>query len=102
MTRLASRFTLIAPDLRGFGDSDKPDGPYGPEQHTSDMLALMDALGIERFGVVGHDVGGAVMQPLAAHGRDLQQARSRDVFRRRTFPPSRNDQNRSPPKSRLW
>ncbi len=65
MTRLADRFSLIAPDLRGFGDSDKPEGPYGPDQHTSDMLALMDALGIRRFGVVGHDVGGAVMQPLA-------------------------------------
>ncbi|MGY3619478.1 alpha/beta fold hydrolase [Bradyrhizobium sp. USDA 10063] len=65
MARLADRFALIAPDLRGFGASDKPDGPYGPEQHTDDMLALMDALGIERAGVVGHDVGGAVMQPLA-------------------------------------
>src|ERR1700759_4353692 len=65
MSRLADRFSLIAPDLRGFGKSDKPDGPYGPEQHTADMLALMDALGIARFGVVGHDVGGAVMQPLA-------------------------------------
>jgi pimeloyl-ACP methyl ester carboxylesterase len=65
MTRLADRFTLLAPDLRGFGDSDKPNGPYGPDQHASDMLALMDALGIERCGVVGHDVGGALMQPLA-------------------------------------
>lgn len=65
MALLADRFALIAPDLRGFGDSDKPDGPYGPEQHADDMLALMDALGIEQAGVVGHDVGGAVMQPLA-------------------------------------
>jgi pimeloyl-ACP methyl ester carboxylesterase len=65
MTRLASRYSLIAPDLRGFGDSDKPDGAFGPDQHTADMLALMDALGIRRFGVVGHDVGGAVMQPFA-------------------------------------
>src|SRR5690242_280789 len=65
MIRLAGRFTLIAPDLRGFGDSDKPDGFYGPDQHAADMLALMDALGVERFGVVGHDVGGAVMQPLS-------------------------------------
>jgi pimeloyl-ACP methyl ester carboxylesterase len=65
MTRLAGRYTLVAPDLRGFGDSDKPDGPYGPEQHATDMLALMDALGFERFGVIGHDVGGAAMQPLA-------------------------------------
>ena len=65
MTRLADRFTLFAPDLRGFGDSDKPDGPYGPDQHASDVLALMEALKVERFGVVGHDIGGAVMQPLA-------------------------------------
>jgi pimeloyl-ACP methyl ester carboxylesterase len=65
MTRLATRYSLIAPDLRGFGDSGKPGGPYGPDQHASDMLALMDRLGIERFAVVGHDVGGAVMQPLA-------------------------------------
>lgn len=65
MTRLAGRYSLIAPDLRGFGDSDKPGGPYGPDQHASDLLALMDALKVDRFGVVGHDVGGAVMQPLA-------------------------------------
>jgi len=65
MTRLADRYTLIAPDLRGFGDSDKPPGPFGPEGHASDMLALLDALGIAKVGVVGHDVGGAVMQPLA-------------------------------------
>ncbi|QOZ48487.1 alpha/beta hydrolase [Bradyrhizobium sp. CCBAU 53340] len=65
ISRLSDRFTLVAPDLRGFGDSDKPDGPYGPDGHAADMLALMDGLGIARFGVVGHDVGGAVMQPLA-------------------------------------
>lgn len=70
MTRLAGRYSLIAPDLRGFGDSDKPDGAHGPDQHTSDMLALMDALAIQRFGVVGHDVGGAVMQPLARAAPD--------------------------------
>ncbi len=57
MTRLADRFRLIAPDLRGFGDSDKPEGPYGPEGHAADMLAVLSALGVERAGVVGHDVG---------------------------------------------
>ena len=64
MTRLADRFLLIAPDLRGFGDSDKPVGAFGPEDHALDMLALLDALGLDRVGVVGHDVGGAAMQPL--------------------------------------
>ena len=50
MARLADRFTLFAPDLRGFGDSDKPDGPFGPDQQAADMLALMDALGLEQAG----------------------------------------------------
>lgn len=65
MRRLADRYTLVAPDLRGFGDSDKPTGPFGPDGHAADMLALLDALGIRRIGVVGHDVGGAAMQSLA-------------------------------------
>ena len=65
MARLADRFTLYAPDLRGFGDSDKPEGPFGPDQQAGDMLALMDALGLTQAGIVGHDVGGALMQPLA-------------------------------------
>ena len=65
MQRLASRHALIAPDLRGFGESDKPEGPYGPDGHAADMVGILDALGIEKAGVVGHDVGGAVMQPLA-------------------------------------
>lgn len=65
MERLADRYTLLAPDLRGFGKSEKPAGPFGPDGHAADMLALLDALGVERTGVVGHDVGGATMQPLA-------------------------------------
>jgi pimeloyl-ACP methyl ester carboxylesterase len=65
MQRLADRFTLIAPDLRGFGASDKPDGPFGAAEHAADLVALLDALGVARVGVVGHDVGGAVMQALA-------------------------------------
>lgn len=65
MTRLADGFTLVAPDLRGFGDSDKPGADFGGAEHAADMVALLDALGVERAGIVGHDVGGAVMQPLA-------------------------------------
>jgi pimeloyl-ACP methyl ester carboxylesterase len=65
MERLADRFELIAPDLRGFGDSDKPDGPFGAQDHANDIATLLDTLGLERVGVVGHDVGGAVMQALA-------------------------------------
>jgi pimeloyl-ACP methyl ester carboxylesterase len=65
MALLADRYTVFAPDLRGFGDSDKPTGPFGPDQHAADMLALMDALDLNQVGVVGHDIGGALMQPLA-------------------------------------
>jgi len=65
MARLANRYKLIAPDLRGFGDSDKPNGPFGAQDHAADILTLLDALGIERVGLIGHDVGGAAMQPLA-------------------------------------
>lgn len=68
MARLADRFSLIAPDLRGFGASEKPDpGPSdraGPEVHAADLVGLLDALGLERVGVVAHDVGASVGQAL--------------------------------------
>jgi pimeloyl-ACP methyl ester carboxylesterase len=70
MRHLADRRLVIAPDLRGFGDSDKPEGAWGAADHAADMLALADALGLARFGVVGHDVGGAVMQLLARKAPD--------------------------------
>ena len=63
--RLADRFTLIAPDLRGFGDSDKPGTAWGAADHAADLMALLDQLEIDRIGVVGHDVGGATMQVMA-------------------------------------
>lgn len=69
MERLADRFELIAPDLRGFGDSPKPDaGPSdraGPEVHAADLLALLDHLGLARVGLVSHDVGAYVAQVFA-------------------------------------
>src|ERR1700761_6978197 len=65
MDRLADRFRLIAPDLRGFGDSDKPNGDYGPARHAEDMTALIEAIGIAPIGIVSHDVGASVAQGLA-------------------------------------
>ena len=46
------------PDLRGFGWSDVPAGPIEPEVFVRDLLALLDALGLEQVDVVGHDWGG--------------------------------------------
>lgn len=59
---LASEFTIVAADLRGYGDSGKPPsvdnhGPYAMRELARDQVELMTALGHERFGVAGHDRG---------------------------------------------
>jgi pimeloyl-ACP methyl ester carboxylesterase len=56
--RLRDRFRLIAPDLRGFGWSEAPGAGYDGDTFARDQVALLDALGIERAHVVGHDWGG--------------------------------------------
>lgn len=68
--RLAGRFRLVMPDLRGYGDSSKPPGDAGHANYSkrtmaADMAALMRALGHARYGVVGHDRGGRVAHRLA-------------------------------------
>lgn len=51
---------VIAPDLRGFGASDRPGSGYCIEQFASDCWALFDTLGIRRTALLGHSMGGAV------------------------------------------
>ncbi|MFC7620767.1 alpha/beta fold hydrolase [Microlunatus sp. GCM10028923] len=62
--RLADRYTVIAPDLRGYGRSGKPAGTdpetYAKRTMARDVVAIAGALGFERFGVVGHDRGALV------------------------------------------
>jgi pimeloyl-ACP methyl ester carboxylesterase len=55
---LAESFRVIAPDLRGHGWTEAPPTGYEKEQLASDLLALLDALGIERVTWIGHDWGG--------------------------------------------
>ena len=67
---LAPHFQLVLPDLRGYGDSAKPVGDgdhanYSKRTLALDLLRLMQALGHERFGVVGHDRGARVSHRLA-------------------------------------
>lgn len=66
---LAGTARLVAPDFRGFGDSDRPTLPpaegYNVANHVADMLALLDDLGIEQAVFVGHDIGAVVAQALA-------------------------------------
>lgn len=59
---LGDRLRLIMPDLRGFGQSDRPQdiADYATDTLVADVFALADALGIDRFALVGHDWGGAI------------------------------------------
>lgn len=66
MPALAQRFEVVAVDQRGMGLSDKPAGGYDTGTLARDLVALMGALGHERFAVVGHDTGFAISYALAA------------------------------------
>jgi pimeloyl-ACP methyl ester carboxylesterase len=63
---LADRFDVIAPDLRGAGDSDRPAGGYDKRTMAEDIRALLDGLGIDRIRLVGHDIGLMVAYAFAA------------------------------------
>ena len=70
MPALARDFEVIAVDQRGIGLSDKPADGYDTGTLAADLVALMDALGHERFAVVGHDTGFAISYALAADHPD--------------------------------
>jgi pimeloyl-ACP methyl ester carboxylesterase len=55
---LAERHRVLVPDLRGWGWSDAPPGDYAKATFAADVLALLDAEGIDRVDVIGHDWGG--------------------------------------------
>lgn len=72
---LAERFTVVAADLRGYGDSMKPEGDpehlnYSKRVMAQDMAAVMTALGFDSFAVVGHDRGARVARRLALDHAD--------------------------------
>jgi pimeloyl-ACP methyl ester carboxylesterase len=56
--RLAPKYRLLAPDLRGFGWTEAPGHGYDGDTFARDQIALLDALEIERVKVIGHDWGG--------------------------------------------
>lgn len=94
--RLARRFTVVAADLRGYGDSGKPEttedhAPYSKRAMALDMAQMMTALGHERFFVCGHDRGGRVAHRLALDHADrvtkiavLDIAPTREMYRNTT------------------
>lgn len=90
--RLAEDFTVVAADMRGYGDSSKPEGDedhvrYSKRAVANDQVEVMGALGFERFAVVGHDRGGRVGHRMALDHPDrvtrlavLDIAPTRHVF----------------------
>jgi len=82
---LARRFTVVLPDLRGYGDSGKPPsapdhGPYAKRAMAQDMIEIMQALGHPRFAMVGHDRGARVAYRLALdHPEAVSKLVSLDV-----------------------
>ena len=68
--RLAEHYTVVAADLRGYGDSDKPEGGAKHENYSframaNDQVAVMKRLGFDKFYVAGHDRGGRAAHRMA-------------------------------------
>jgi len=83
--RLARRYTVVCPDLRGYGDSSKPRGVpdhsnYSKRAMALDMAEVMTRLGHERFHLVGHDRGARVAHRLARdHGKRVLSLTVMDI-----------------------
>ncbi|MDH3917647.1 MAG: alpha/beta hydrolase, partial [Rhodospirillales bacterium] len=88
---LAERFTVVAADLRGYGDSSKPPGGEKHENYSKramarDQVEVMAALGFERFSVVGHDRGARVTHRLALdHPARVEKAAVLDICPTKTM-----------------
>lgn len=69
---LATRSTVVLVDLRGHGDSTGPDDPtaYSLDRCADDVLRVADALGLDRFRVLGHSMGGMVARRVALRAAD--------------------------------
>ena len=80
--KLAEKYTVILPDLRGYGDTDKPVStpdhrPYSKKEIAKDLIAITQALGIDQISFVGHDRGARVGHRLAL---DYPDAVTKAVF----------------------
>src|SRR4051794_19489946 len=73
---LATRATVVTLDLRGHGDSGGPDhlGAYSLDGLAADVLAVADALALDRFRLLGHSMGGMVVRRVAVASPDRVEA----------------------------
>jgi haloacetate dehalogenase len=84
--RLAQDFTVVAPDLRGYGDSGKPVGDpdhmnYSKRVMAQDQVDVMEALGFDQFLLVGHDRGARVSHRLTKdHPQRVQKLATLDII----------------------
>jgi haloacetate dehalogenase len=90
-SRLAEEFTVVAADLRGYGDSSKPPGDpeharYSKREMAQDQVELMEKLGFDSFLVAGHDRGGRVAHRMALdHPRRVRKLAVLDIVPTRTM-----------------
>src|SRR3954452_13004574 len=83
---LARDFTVVAPDLRGYGESSKPPTPADHEPYSKramarDQIAVMQSLGFEQFFVAGHDRGGRCAYRMALdHSERIQKLAVLDII----------------------
>jgi pimeloyl-ACP methyl ester carboxylesterase len=98
MPALAKNYTVIAPDLRGLGDSSKPVTGYDGKTLAEDIHQLVTQLGFKTIFLVGHDIGSFVVYPYAAaHPTEVKRLVVMDVPPPGFFPPPQV--NGGPP---LW
>jgi pimeloyl-ACP methyl ester carboxylesterase len=70
LPKLSNKYRVIAPDLPGHGQSDRPRGDYSPAALAVWLRDLLDVLGIKRVTVVGHSLGGGLAMQFAHQHRD--------------------------------
>ncbi len=81
MAKLATNHRVIAPDLRGFGDSAKPDRGYDKKTLARDMHGLAHSLGIRKVALAGHDIGLMVAYAYAAqYPSEVERIALMDAF----------------------
>src|SRR5438552_5912336 len=81
MRELAKTHLVIAPDLRGFGDSTKAESGYDKKTMAQDVHALAQSLGIQKAGVAGHDIGLMVAYAYAAqYPKEVDRLALMDAF----------------------
>ena len=88
MPALAKNYTVVAPDLRGLGDSSKPLTGYDGKTLAEDIHQLVTQLGFKTIFLVGHDIGSFVAYPYAAaHPTEVERLVVMDVPPPGFFPP---------------